>query len=163
MSFAQRLTLFALEFDQTMQDVVLIQKIVELMSIAGTARSEHTQSGKLVIATEPTSSHDQRVHDWFANPWQLCEHAPELSRRDMKNLGLVRCYARGRERRCALQHCHVADEIALVCDSEFHFDIIPALEDLYFAAQNNSQTDVALAGFVHDVPTLCGTAFSQRF
>src|SRR5215472_12083035 len=114
MSFAQRLTLFALEFDQTMWDVVLVQKIVELMSVTRAARSNHTQTGKLPIATNPTTSHDQRVHDWFANPWQLGQHAPEFVRRHIKDLGLVRCYARSCERRCALQHRNVADEIPLV-------------------------------------------------
>jgi hypothetical protein len=39
---AQCLTLFALEFDQTMRNVVLVQKIIELMSLTPTARGEHT-------------------------------------------------------------------------------------------------------------------------
>jgi hypothetical protein len=50
-AIAQGLTLFALEFDQTMRDVVLIQKIVELVSVTRAARSEHTQPCELAIAT----------------------------------------------------------------------------------------------------------------
>src|SRR5262245_14507517 len=163
MSFTEGLALFALEFDQTVRDVVLVQKIVELMSVTPAARSEHTQTGKLVIATEPTSSHDQRVHNRFTDPWQLGQDAPEFSRGHIKDLGLVRCYARGCERRCALQHRNIANEIPLVRNCEFQFDVVPLLEDLYFAAQNNSQTDVPLPGLVHHVPALRGTAFSQRF
>src|SRR5262245_48798645 len=154
MSFAQRLTLFALEFDQTMQDVVLVQKIVELMSVTPAARSEHTQTGKLVIATQSPSSHDQRVHNWFANPWYFGQDPPEFVRGHVQDLRLGRCHSRSRQRGCALQHSHVADEIALVRDCEFQFDVVPPLEDLYFAAQNNSQTDIPLAGLIHYVSAL---------
>jgi hypothetical protein len=62
-----------------------------------------------------------------------------------------------------LQHRHVADEIALVRNSEFLFDIVPLLDDLYFAAQNNSQADVSRPGLVHNVPALHDTALSQWF
>src|SRR5215471_12018276 len=163
MSFAQRLTLFALEFDQTMQDVVLVQKIVELMSVTPVARSEHTQTGKLVIAKQSPPSHDQRVHNWFANPWYFGQDPPEFVRWHVQDLRLVRRHSRSRQRGCALQHSHVADEIALVRDCEFQFDVVPSLEDLYFAAQNNSQTDIPLPGLVHHVPALGDTALSQLF
>src|SRR5262249_12011297 len=138
-------------------------KIVELMSVTCAACSEHTQTGKLAIATNPTTSHDQRIHNWFADPWYLGQDAPEFVRRHIKDLSLVRCYARSCERRCALQHCYVADETPLVRNCEFHFDVVPPLEDLYFASQNNSQTDVPLPSLVHYVPALDDTALSERF
>jgi hypothetical protein len=62
-----------------------------------------------------------------------------------------------------LQHRHIADEVAFVRNGELLFDIVPPLDDLYFAAQNNGQTDVPLPGFVHHVAALHGTALSQRF
>ena len=159
----QRLTLFALEFDQTMWDVVLIQKIVELMGIPRAARSEHTQSCKLAIATQPPSSHDQRVHDWFADPWQFGQCPSEFIRGHVQNLGFIRCHSRSRERRCPLQHCHVADEIALVRNREFLLDVIPPLDYLDFATQNNSQPNVPLASFVHHLATLHDTTMSEWF
>jgi hypothetical protein len=87
----------------------------------------------------------------------------EFVRGHVKNLGLVRRNSRSREGRCALQHRNVADEIPLVPNCEFHFDVVPPLEDLYFALQNDSQANIALSGFVHDVPALCDTALPERF
>src|SRR5262249_20318425 len=99
----------------------------------------------------------------FANPRHLRQHASEFSRRHVQNLGVVRCYSGSRERRCTLQHRHVSNEIALVRDCEFLFGVVPSLEDLYFAAQNNSKTDVALAGFVHYISALHSPTLSERF
>jgi hypothetical protein len=159
-SVGQRLTLFALERDQSMRDVVLIQKIVELTSVTCAARSQYTQSSKFAVPRDSTPPHDQGVHDWFADPWYLSQHAPQFSRRQMKDLSFVRCDPRRRERRCALQHCDVANEIALVPDCEFLFDAIPLLDDLYFAAQDNRQTDVPLPGFEEHLTALDDTALS---
>jgi hypothetical protein len=60
-----------------------------------------------------------------------------------------------------LQHCHVSDEFALVRDGEFLFDVIPSLKDLQFAAQNDSQADVPLPGFVDNVPAFGDTALAE--
>jgi hypothetical protein len=62
-----------------------------------------------------------------------------------------------------LQHRHITDEIALVGDREFLLDVVPPLEDLYFAAQQNRQADVPLPGFVHYFSLLRDTAFSEWF
>jgi hypothetical protein len=62
-----------------------------------------------------------------------------------------------------LQHRYVADEIPLVGNSEFVFNIVLPLKYLNFAAQNNSQADVPLPGLVHHVPALRDTALSQWF
>jgi hypothetical protein len=62
-----------------------------------------------------------------------------------------------------LQHRHVADEIALVRDRKFLLDVIPPLEDLYFATQNNGQPNVPLASFVHHLATRDGAALSEWF
>src|SRR5437667_5560280 len=160
-TLAQRPALSALKFDQPMRDVVFVQEIVELMSITRAARSEHTQPCKLAIATQPASSHDQRVHDWLADPGQLGQGAPELSRWHVKDFGLVRCYPRCRERRRTLQHRDVADEIALVRDRQFLFDVVALLDHLYFAAQYNRQTEVPLTGFVDHISPLHDTALCQ--
>jgi hypothetical protein len=62
-----------------------------------------------------------------------------------------------------LQHRHVADEIALVRNCEFLFDVVPPLEHLDFAMQNNSQTNIALPGFVHDIIPLHHPTLSEWF
>jgi hypothetical protein len=62
-----------------------------------------------------------------------------------------------------LQHRHVSDEITLVRNREFLFDVVPSLEYLYFAAQNNGQADVPLPGLVHHISALRHAAFSKRF
>jgi hypothetical protein len=62
-----------------------------------------------------------------------------------------------------LQHRDVADEIALVCNSKFLFNIVPPLEYVYFTAQNNCQPNVPLPGLVHDISALHHTAFSKWF
>src|SRR5262249_4827526 len=85
----------------------------------------------------------------------------EFSRRHVQDLGLVRCHSRCRERRRPLQHRHVADETALVRDREFLFYVVPPLDDLYFATQDNSQTDVALPGFVYHLATLHDATLSE--
>ena len=53
------------------------------------------------------------------------QDAPEFIRGHIKNLGLVGGHSRCRERRRPLQHRHVSDEIALVRDGEFLFDVVP--------------------------------------
>jgi hypothetical protein len=60
-----------------------------------------------------------------------------------------------------LQHRHVADEITLVRNREFLFDVVPSLEDLYFATQNNSQANVPLPGFVDHVPAFHSPPLSE--
>src|SRR6476659_10535958 len=146
-----------------MRDVVFIQKIIDLMTVPRTARSEHTQSCKFAVPADSASPHDQRVHDWLANPWHAGQHAPEFSGRHVEDLAVVRCHSCGGERRCALQHRHIADEIALVRNGEFLFDVVPSLEDLYFATQNNSQPDVPLPRLIHHVSALDDLTSSEWF
>jgi hypothetical protein len=160
---AQRLTLFALEFNQPMWDVVLIQKIVESMSLSLVPRSEHTQSRKLAITAQPPASHDQRFNDWFADPWHLGQHAAEFGCGHIQDFGFLRGHSRSRERRCPLQHRYVSNEIAFVRDCELLFDVVPPLKDLYFAPQNNSQPDIALSRFVHYISSLDDSTLSKWF
>ena len=54
-------------------------------------------------------------------------------------------------------------EIAFVCDCELLFDVVPPLKDLYFAPQNNSQPDVPLPGFVHNLAALHDTTLPKWF
>ena len=85
-TFAQRLSLFALKFNEPMRDTIFVEKIIELMSFASAACRENTQPGKLPIAPEPSAAHDQRIHDGRADTGQFGKRAPELGRGHVKYL-----------------------------------------------------------------------------
>src|SRR2546430_7476730 len=134
---AHGLTLFALEFDQTMGDVVLVQKIVELMSVTRAAHSQHTQSCKLAIPADSAAPHDQRIDDRLAYGRNFRQRAPKFGRRNEEDLGLVRRDSRRTEDRRALEHRYVAHEITLACDSQVVFGAVARLVRFEFATQNN--------------------------
>ena len=46
-TFAQRLPLFALKFDQPMRDAILVEEIIELMSIARIAAGQNTHARRI--------------------------------------------------------------------------------------------------------------------
>ena len=136
-TFAQRLSLFALKFHQPMRDAILVEEIIELMSIARIAAGQNTHSREFAIATKPPPSHDQGIDDCLAHGGNFRERAPQFGCRNVKYLGLFRCDSGRTEDRCALEHRYVADEIALVRGSEVIFGAIARLEGFDFAAQNN--------------------------
>ena len=129
-TFAQRLPLFALKFYQPMRDAILVEKIIELMSIARVAAGQNTHARKFAIATKPASSHDQRIDDRLAHGGNFRQRAPKFGRRNVKYLGLVRCDSGRTEDRCALEHRYVAHEITLARGSEVIFGAIARLEAL---------------------------------
>ena len=53
--------------------------------------------------------------------------------------------------RRALQHRHVADEIALVRGGENLFGIVALLESFDFAAQENGQAEIALSSLINQI------------
>src|SRR5205823_7236032 len=136
-TFAQRLALFAFKFDQPMRDAILVEKIIELMSIACIPVCQNTHACEFAIAAKPTSSHDQCLDDCLAYGRNFRECSPKFCGRNVEYLGLVRCNSGRTENRCALEHRYVADEIALVGDSEVVFRAIRCLGGLEFTAQNN--------------------------
>src|SRR6266567_559851 len=133
------------------------------MSLTRATRSEHAQSRKLAIPANSPAPHNECVHDWFAYSWHPSQYAPEFSRRNVQNLGLIRCHSGSRERRCPLQHRDIANEIAVVRNGELLFGPVALLEDLYFAAQYNSQTNIALSHFVHHLIALRDTTLAEWF
>jgi nitrate/nitrite-specific signal transduction histidine kinase len=78
----ERLARFTFKFDQPMRDVILVEKIVELMSLARATQRDDAQPGKLAVAPEPPPAHDQSAHDRLAQTGQLSERTPQLDRRD---------------------------------------------------------------------------------
>src|SRR5882724_842246 len=136
-TFAQRLPLFALKFYQPMRDAILVEEIVELMSIARIPVCQNTHPREYAIAAKPAPSHDQGIDDRLAHRRNFRQRTPEFPRRNVKNLGLFRCDACRTEDRCALEHRYVAHEIALTRGSEVIFGAIACLEGIDFAVQNN--------------------------
>ena len=136
-TFAQCLALFALKFYQPMRDAILVEKIIELMSIARVATGQNPHARKFTIATKPAPSHDQRIDDRLAYGGNFRQRAAKFGRRNEKDLGLIRCDSGRTEDRCALQHRYVAHEIPLVRVSEVIFGAVARLESFEFAAQNN--------------------------
>src|SRR2546425_11723009 len=79
-TFAQCFALFALKFYQPMRDAILVEKIIELMSIARVAAGQNTHARKFAIATKPPSSHDQRIDDRLAYGGAFRRPAPGIDR-----------------------------------------------------------------------------------
>ena len=136
-TFAQRLPLFTLKFYQPMRDAILVEKIIELMSIARVAAGQNTHSRKFAIAAKPPPSHDQRIDDRLAHGRNFRQRAPKFGRRNEEDLGLFRRDSRRTEDRCALEHRYVAHEITLARGSQVIFGAVARLERFEFAAQNN--------------------------
>ncbi len=122
------------------------QEIVELPTVAVFARREDAQPGKLVIPLQPLPPHDERVHDQLAHPGKLGERPAELLRRHVQQLGLVRFHARAGERRSALEHRDVADEIARARRGQDLLRAFAIFEDLHLAAEDDDEWEIALAG-----------------
>src|SRR5512132_236203 len=120
-----------------MWNAILVEKIVELMSIARVAAGQNTHSREFAIATKPASSHDQRIDDRLAYGGNFRQRAPKFGRRNEEDLGLVRRDSRRTEDRRALEHRYVAHKITLACDSEVVFGAVARLVRFEFATQNN--------------------------
>src|SRR6476620_12676622 len=96
-----------------MRDAILIEEIIELMSVARIAAGQNTHARKFAIATKPPPPHDQRIDDRLADGGNFRQRAPKFGRRNEKDLGLIRCDSGRTEDRCALEHRYVAHEITL--------------------------------------------------
>src|SRR5256886_11823837 len=81
-TFAQCFALFTLKVYQPMRDAILVEKIIELMSIARVAACQNTHARKFAIATKPAPSHDQRIDDRLAHGGDSLHPAPHGGRPD---------------------------------------------------------------------------------
>src|SRR6266513_5972130 len=120
-----------------MRDAILVEKIIELMSIARVAAGQNTHAREFAIATKPPPPHDQRIDDRLAHGRNFRQRAPKFGRRNEEDLGLFRRDPRRTEDRCALEHRYVAYEITLARVSQVVFGSVARLERFEFAAQNN--------------------------
>src|SRR6266700_7434055 len=126
-TLTQRLPLFALKFYQPVRNAILVEEIIELMSIARVAAGQNTHARKFAIAAKPAPSHDQRIDDCLAHGGNLRQRAPKFGRRNEEDLGLFRRDSGRTEDRCALEHRYVAHEITLACVSQVIFGSLARL------------------------------------
>src|SRR5258705_8484955 len=93
-----------------MRNAILVEKIIELMSIARVAAGQNTHARKFAIATKPPSSHDQRIDDRLAYGGNFRHRAPKFGPPDEEDLGLLPFYSGRNEDRRAPEHRHVAPQ-----------------------------------------------------
>src|SRR5437764_15311453 len=96
-----------------MRDAILVEKIIELMSIARVTAGQNTHARKFAIATKPASSHDQRIDDRLAYGGNFRQRAPKCRRGDEEEFSLIRCDSGRTQDRRALGPRYVAHEITL--------------------------------------------------
>src|SRR5258708_35539957 len=92
--FAQCFALFAIKFYQPVRNAILVEKIIELMSIARVAAGQNTHARKFAIASKPPPPHDQRIDDRLAHGGNFPPRAPKVGRPDEEDLCPIRFVSR---------------------------------------------------------------------
>src|SRR5205814_9918295 len=110
---------------------------------------------------QPTAKKEERGEKRATDEPPLRKGAAEFRRRHLQYLGFLRLHARTRESRGSLQHRHIADEIARLRDGENLFFAFSRFEDFDFAAKNDRQSEVTLAGFVNQLAFFYRPASAQ--
>src|SRR5207244_9853237 len=123
-----------------MRDAILVEKIIELMSIARIATGQDTHPREFAIAAKSTPSHDQRIDDRLAHAGNFRQRAAKFCGWNMEYFGLIRCDSARTEDRCALEDRYVAHEIAFTLGSEVIFCTSARCVRLEFAVQHNRQS-----------------------
>src|SRR5436190_20661648 len=108
-----------------MRDAILVEKVIELMSIARVAAGQNTHASKFAIATKPASSHDQRIDDRLAYGGNFRQRAPQSGGGNKKYLGLIRCDSGRTVGRRAPRHPYVAHGITRARRSQVMFRVVP--------------------------------------
>src|SRR5260370_20649233 len=75
-----------------MRDAILVEKIIELMSIARIADSQNTHACEFAIAAKPPPPHDQCVHDRLAHGGGLRPTRPATPRPNMNQHPPAPCH-----------------------------------------------------------------------
>ena len=96
-AFAQLLALIARQIDHAMRNVILVEEIVDLMSVAIVRRGQDTEAGELAVTIQSPPPHNERVDDRRADRRYFGQGAPKLRGRDVENFRLVGSDARAGE------------------------------------------------------------------
>src|SRR3989442_15823387 len=97
-----------------MRDAILVEEIIELMSIARIAAGQNTHSREFAIAAKPPASHDQCIDDCLAHGGKLREGPPGFGPPEGKNLWSVHSCAPGTEECRSPMHHYVPQVITLM-------------------------------------------------
>src|SRR5260221_14496921 len=93
-----------------MGNVILVEKIVELVAVSQTILCKNAQPGKLAVALQPLPAHDKRAHDRLAEAGQLHERLANSICRPLQNFALIRLSSRFRHDPRTHEHCNFTDE-----------------------------------------------------
>src|SRR5437867_4899362 len=91
---AKLLALRTLKFDEAMRDMILVEKIMELMSLPRTTQRDDAQPSELAVAPKSPPAHDNCADNRLAQTRQFGERAPDFDRRNFQNFGLFRLHTR---------------------------------------------------------------------
>ncbi len=144
---AQRPPIFSFKSNQPVRNVILVEEIVELAAFARAVLRDDAQPRKLLVPLQSAPPHDESAHDHFAHTRQFCERLSQPCGGHFQNLAFIRFASRACQCRCAGEHPHLADKIALVGRSEDLLLLVARLEYFHLAVQNDDEGDIALSCF----------------
>src|ERR1700740_2861864 len=72
-TLSQSAAVFGLKIDQTMRDMILVEKIIKLAAIPRILECKNSQPSKFPVTHDSFPAHDESLHDRFADPRQLGE------------------------------------------------------------------------------------------
>jgi hypothetical protein len=152
-----------LKVDQSVRDMIFVEKIVKLFAIPRSILCEDAQPGKLAVALQPLPAHDERAHDRLANTRQLCERLAKPICGHFQNFALIGFASRASQRRGAHERRHVPNETARARGREDLLLPVARLEDFQLAAQDRRQPDIMLARFVYQFAAPHDAARAEGF
>src|SRR5207244_12329401 len=93
-----------------MRDAILVEKIIELMSIARIATGQDTHPREFAIAAKSTPSHHQRIDDRLANARNFRQRPAKFPGWNMEYFGLNRRECSRTDDLYASEHRYVPHE-----------------------------------------------------
>src|ERR1051326_3670475 len=95
-----------------MRDMILIEKIVELTSLARAIQRENSQSAKFTVPLEALPAHNERLNHRLTDFRQSRERLPNPPRWHLQDFALFGLPSRACQRRRSHQHGDVANKIS---------------------------------------------------
>jgi hypothetical protein len=128
--------------------MILVEKIIEQSSVPRAILCEDAQPGKLAVASEAVSAHDERAHDRLAHARQFRQGLPQTVGGHFQNLAFFRPTTNTRYRRCTHECRNISSKSPRADVPEDLLLAIARLKRLNFAAQDNDEANISLAGTV---------------
>jgi len=156
---------FTLRIDQPMRDMVFVQKIFKLAALARVFGGENAQSSEFRVPLQPLPPHNKRVHNQLTHARQFRQRLAQPTGGHFEDLAFFGPATNVGHCRGSHERRNISGKITRADGPENLFAAIVRVEYLHCAAQDHSQPDVALAGFVYrftgpqDAP--CAKRFQQ--